>query len=160
MGRNRSGLSKFKFSTNHSSSDHGAGFGRQYCLRILEDRNGNLWIATKNGCQNGSINPRNFIIYDIGDGLQDNEFMENACFKSNTGNMYFGSVNRGTWFHPDSLVMNTRIPDVYITGFKLFNRPVPIENNKDDAILRKNICYTDKIILKHDQKVIGFEFRL
>jgi len=155
----RSGLSKFNFSTksfSHLTMEQGL-VDNTVCS-ILEDRNGNLWIATKNGLSKWIHKSGNFINYDIGDGLQDNEFMENACFKSNTGNMYFGSVNRGTWFHPDSLVMNTRIPDVYITGFKLFNRPVPIENNKDDAILRKNICYTDKIILKHDQKVIGFEF--
>lgn len=62
--------------------------------------------------------------------------------------------------------VNSFLPEVFITGFRLFNQEVPVampwqidsfENNRIFH-LPKHIRYMDKIILKHDQGKISFEF--
>lgn len=155
----RNGLSKFSYaSKNFSHLTTADGLIDNAVCSILEDDHGNLWIATKKGLSKWIRNSGVFMNFDIGDGLQDNEFMENACLKTKSGHMFFGSVNRGTWFHPDSLTVNSKIPEVYLTDLKLFNQSVPIESNRKDAILRRHIRYTSEIVLEHTQKVISFEF--
>jgi signal transduction histidine kinase/ligand-binding sensor domain-containing protein len=155
----RNGLSRYSFKTrNFMSFTQDDGLIDNSVCSILEDDHGNLWIATKKGLSKWNRKTGQFSNYDTGDGLQDNEFMENACLKTHSGHMYFGSVNIGTWFHPDSLTVNSRIPEVYLTDLKLFNKSIPIESHNNDAILRKHIRYTKEIVLDYTQKVISFEF--
>jgi signal transduction histidine kinase/ligand-binding sensor domain-containing protein len=155
----RNGLCKYNFEKkNFSHLSTADGLIDNTICSILEDDHGNLWIATKKGLSKWIRKTGTFLNFNTGDGLQDNEFMENACLKTASGYMFFGSVDRGTWFHPDSLTVNSRIPEVYLTDLKLFNRSVPIESNKKDAILRQHIRYTSELILDHTQKVITFDF--
>jgi signal transduction histidine kinase/ligand-binding sensor domain-containing protein len=155
----RNGLSRYSYATrNFTSLTKADGLIDNSICSFLEDDHGNLWIATKKGLSKWNRQTGSFLNFDVGDGLQDNEFMENACLKTKSGHMFFGSVNRGTWFHPDSLTLNSRIPEVYLTDLKLFNRSVPIESNREDAILRQHIRYASGIVLDHTQKVVTFEF--
>ena len=155
----REGLNKFIDSTNSfgkvTTRD---GLIDNYICSILEDRSGNLWIATKKGLSR--YNPSDGMVenFDTGDGLQDNEFIENSCLKTPDGYMYFGGLNRGTWFHPDSLKENTIAPKVYITDLKLFNRSVPVGGEADEKILERHIRFTDKIVLSYKHKVISFTY--
>jgi signal transduction histidine kinase len=155
----RAGLNRFNpESNNFAQITIKNGLIDNHICSILEDDNGNLWIATKKGLSKWNRSTGRIINFDTGDGLQDNEFMENACLKTRTGHLFFGSVNRGTWFHPDSLSMNKTVPKVFLTDLKLFNQSVPIEPGKKEAILKKHIRFAEKIVLDHTQKVISFEY--
>lgn len=155
----REGLCKYNpVEDNFSVVSKKQGLADNYICSILEDDHKNLWIGTKKGLSKYNTLNGNIDNFSKGDGLQDDEFMENAAAKTPSGYLIFGSVNRGIWFHPDSLMVNEAAPEVYLTDFKIFYKSVPIEPGKKDAILTKSIRYTREVVLNHNQKVISISF--
>jgi signal transduction histidine kinase/ligand-binding sensor domain-containing protein len=93
---------------------------------ILEDDHGNLWISTNKGISkfiNGIRLPMQPVIYDytIEDGLSGNEFKKRSAYKNKQGIMYFGSSDGYTYFHPDSIKLNTIPPLVILSDFSVLN---------------------------------------
>ncbi|MBN2519044.1 MAG: response regulator [Bacteroidales bacterium] len=128
---------------------------------ILEDNEGNLWLSTNNGLSKfmNAINipeKPEFMNYDIGDGLQDDEFNRRAACKDNNGILYFGGINGVTYFNPENIIINQKKPEVVITNFLINNKPVPI--GKKNFLLKKHISQTKKIKIPYRYSVISFEF--
>jgi signal transduction histidine kinase len=128
---------------------------------ICEDRHGNLWLSTNNGISkfiNGVNNPNNpeFKNYNKSDGLQDNEFNRRSSFKDKKGIIYFGGIKGFNFFNPDDLKENLYIPEVFITEFLHFNKPVEID--AENSMLKQNINITNELVLKHDVSVISFRY--
>lgn len=122
---------------------------------IICDENNNYWIATNKGITKYSHHgtPVN---YDINDGLQSNEFNRNASFRDKQGNIYFGGINGFNTFHPNQVPINSEIPEITITNFKISNQNISPES--DQSPLSKHITATEEIVLKHDQNDVSFEF--
>lgn len=126
---------------------------------ILEDDRGNLWLSTNNGLSKYDPRDREFKNYDVGDGLQENEFNAGAYLKSRKGELFFGGFNGFNIFRPEQIEDNPYIPPVVITGFRLFNKPVPIKNeNEKNVILKKSITETETIRLYHHDNVFSFTY--
>jgi signal transduction histidine kinase/CheY-like chemotaxis protein len=88
--------------------------------------------------------------FDVADGLQGNEFNEGAHFKSpGTGMIYFGGINGFNSFYPEQIKVNTYIPPVVITAFKVFNDPVRFD---------KDISEITDIRIPQEKNFISFEF--
>ncbi|MBN2813213.1 MAG: hypothetical protein JXQ80_03990, partial [Bacteroidales bacterium] len=128
---------------------------------ILEDAHGNLWISTNKGISKfvkGIDMPANPVVYNytMEDGLSGNEFKKRAVFKDNQGMMFFGSSNGYTYFHPDSIKLNTIPPQVVLSDFDLLN-PWPVKNGKHEQLTR-HISSLDKLDLsfKNADFVIRF----
>ena len=144
---------------SHYTQEHGL---PNNCINgILEDDHGNLWISTNKGISkfiNGINRPENptFKNYDVGDGLQGDEFRPRSYCKDKQGRMYFGGKNGFNVFHPDSLTENTYIPPVTITRFLLFNKNVKIGTK--DSPLKKHINLTEKVVLSYKHTTIGLEY--
>lgn len=123
---------------------------------ILEDEYGKLWLGTDKGL--GSLSPETetFRNYTDIDGLQSNQFTENAFCRTQNGKMYLGGINGITALHPAQLVDNPYTPRVVINQLHLFNKPV----RPDDAtgILEKNISTTKRITLAARQKMFSLQF--
>ena len=83
---------------------------------ILEDDAGNLWLSTNNGISKFNPGSETFKNYDLGDGLQSNEFNYNAYFRNNDGLMFFGGVNGLNGFDPNQVSDNPYIPPVVLTS--------------------------------------------
>lgn len=123
---------------------------------ILEDDNGFLWLSTNKGISRFNPTQKSFRNYDVQDGLQGNDFFHGSCYKTRDGKMFFGGPNGYNSFYPDSVKDNTHIPEVVITEFQIFNKPVKI--NEEGSPLEKHINATKQITLAHHQSVISFEF--
>ena len=93
--------------------------------------------------------------YDVGDGLQSNEFNMSAFHQSNQGEMYFGGVNGFNTFFPGQVIENPYIPSIVITDFQLFNESVQIGENTQ---LERSIVETDEIELTYNDDFFAFEF--
>ena len=91
------------------------------------------------------------------DGVPIYSHQPNAVCKDKDGRLYFGGFGGFYSFHPDSIKTNTYIPPVVITDFRLFNKSVSVDTTKK-AILAKNISYTSRIELRHNQNDISFKF--
>ena len=56
--------------------------------------------------------------FDYNDGLQGDEFNQNAFARNPlTGELYFGGSNGITLFHPDSVRQNPYVPPVVFSSF-------------------------------------------
>lgn len=122
---------------------------------ILEDDHGNLWLSTLNGLSKFNPDDESFQNFNLEHGIQSNEFNPLAAYKDKNGYMYFGGINGFNRFHPDSITINTEVPPVVLTDFKIFNNSVPIGN---ESPLQKHISQTEKITLDYDASVLTFDF--
>jgi signal transduction histidine kinase/ligand-binding sensor domain-containing protein/CheY-like chemotaxis protein len=131
---------------------------------ILEHKPGELWISTGFGLsrmrynqdvKSGNISA-SFRNYNHADDLQDNFFWECSGYKTKSGYLVFGSEKGIIRFDPDRIHDNKIIPKVYITGLKLFNKPVSI--GEYGSLLKHNIRQTKEIRLKHNQDFFSIEF--
>lgn len=116
---------------------------------ILQDEHNQLWLSTNRGLSCFHKDSKTFRNYDTSDGLLSSGFNPRACFKNHQQEMIFGTVNGFMIFHPDSIVENLRIPEIAITGFKLFGEPY----QTDCAI-----TYCEEIELNYQQNFFSFEF--
>ncbi len=122
---------------------------------VLEDTHRNIWVSSNMGLTRFDPEREVFQTYDTDDGLQSREFNGQACFKSSTGEMFFGGIEGFNAFYPDRIVDNPFEPQMAITGFLLYNQPVPIGG---DSPLQKHISETYEITLRYWQNYITFEF--
>lgn len=103
-----------------------AGLPDPFVLSMAEDDRGRLWLGTNNGlCCFDPETGRVLATFDVNDGLPANQFSPNACSKSKTGALAFGTSAGICIFHPDSLPFNPAIPPVEITAFEVNGAPTP-----------------------------------
>ena len=125
-------------------------------LGILEDKHQNLWLATNNGLSNFIVKSNSFKNYSRADGLQGSEFLNNAYAQSKSGEMFFGGTGGMNVFHPDSLTESNKVPPVYITGLKLFNKTVTV--GEKGSILQEDILAIKNLTFESYQNVFSLEF--
>lgn len=157
LGTNGGGLNcfdpaagRFSVYTEHDGLPNNAVKG------ILGDDNGNLWLSTNKGLSKFNIAGKSFRNYDIGDGLQGNEFKPRSCYRAADGQMFFGGGKGLNAFYPDSIKDNPFAPRVYITGLSVLNKPVSI--NDETHLLNSLIGETNSLTLSHRQNVFTLEF--
>ncbi len=132
------------------------GFPSNFILSILEDANNNLWISTSGGLVCFNILTEQPIVYTRANGILSDQFNFNSAFKDKAGKMYFGSVKGMISFQPDQFIKDAFVPPVYITGFQIFNKELPIAKN--GSPLKKSIINTDKILLNYNQSTFSIDF--
>jgi signal transduction histidine kinase len=137
------------------------GFPNSVMYGILENKNQHLWISTNKGLAEFDMSSRQVVnTFDVSDGLQSNEFNQNAYYKSHGNRFYFGGVNGFNIFHPDSVTGNSFIPPVVLTNFSIFNKTVKVGSDATggEFHLEKAIHLMDEIDLSWKHYVIIFEF--
>jgi ligand-binding sensor domain-containing protein len=112
---------------------------------ILPDNHGNLWMSTNKGISRFNPERKTFRNYDATDGLQGNEFNQGAFFRSRRGELFFGGINGLNSFFPDSIKDNDFVPPIFLTSFKVFDKPM-------------RLAGTQHITLAHDENFFSFEF--
>ncbi len=128
------------------------GLPNNFIYGILGDEQGRLWISTNKGlsCFDERLPlGKKFKNYDARDGLQGDEFNQRACFKSKSGELFFGGTDGLTRFHPDRIHDNRRVPPVVLTGFKKYDQRV---------LFDRDISEVDNIELDYTDKAFSFEF--
>ena len=86
---------------------------------ILVDDSNNIWMSTNGGISKLYTKENVFENFTIIDGLQSNEFNGRACFKDNTGNIYFGGVNGFNAFNPDDVDVSGFEPKIVFDDFEV-----------------------------------------
>ncbi|MGA9119777.1 MAG: triple tyrosine motif-containing protein, partial [Bacteroidota bacterium] len=116
---------------------------------ILPDRKGNLWLTTNKGLARFSPATGTCRVFDANDGLQGNEFNQGAYHESSSGELFVGGVNGVNAFFPEEVTDNPTIPPVYLTSFRIFDKP---------ANLGAAVNTVQRIQLEYDQNYFSFEF--
>lgn len=123
---------------------------------ILEDNNGDIWVATANGLAKISYPQLSIRVLGLEDGLMGANFHRDASLVDKTGRLYFGSTQGITSFHPTDLDQRQNDFSVWITNFRILNREVPIA--AEGSPLQRSIVVTDHIQLAHTDVMFAFDF--
>ncbi|MCK6541531.1 ATP-binding protein [bacterium] len=138
--------------------NHRQGLISDVIYGILEDTQRRLWLSTNYGIARFDPQSESFRNYDMTDGLANNEYNQNAYFRSHDGWFYFGGINGLDYFHPDSIKDNTDKFAVVITGLELFNQTVEVGKSYNGFILPKAISELEELVLSYRESVIGLKF--
>jgi len=150
----RKGLNKFDWSIGgfiqYTKTE---GLPSNVIVGMLEDHDGNLWLSTTNGLSKFNPKKETFTNYNIDDGLQGNQFWIKSCFKSRSGELFFGGNNGFNSFYPERLeeLSNPNIPPIVITNVMVLEKPY----------LRSVYASSsgrDSLSLSYNENRISFEF--
>lgn len=151
-----SGLSKFlKDKKGFKTYSVQQGLASEHVKSIVEDDHGNLWLGTTKGLSKFNPQKETFINYDKSDGLQGGEFSRYGAYKTRNGQLLFGGTHGYNTFFPDSIRRNTYIPEVFLTGLRVFNKPVAVG---EGSVLPKQIMQLPEITLPYNYSVFTLEF--
>tara|TARA_Y100001933_G_scaffold265193_1_gene336746 strand:+ start:8593 stop:12798 length:4206 start_codon:yes stop_codon:yes gene_type:complete len=127
-----------------------------YGLLQVEDEH--IWMSTDMGLVRMDVRNHAVDVFDVRDGLPQNNFRQGAYFKGNSGYLYFGGLNGLTIFKPENIVLNEQPPNVLITDLLINNERVEIgEKLRKKIVLDRSISETDSITVnKTQQQSIAF----
>jgi len=125
LGTLRDGLilCNLKDKRYHRYNEHD-GLANNVIYAILPDNKGNLWLSTNNGISRFTFSDASFKNFSVDDGIPGREFNTGAYFMDKENNLYFGGTEGLVYFNPDLITENTRIPQIAISNFKVFDLPV------------------------------------
>ncbi len=156
MGTHGGGLNRYDYRTDtFENFQEDSGLSGNIVYGILEDAQGNLWLSTNRGMSRFDVEKRQFKNFDTRSGLSSSQFNTGAYFKQRDGRMFFGNIEGVSSFFPHFIRQSSFVPPVVITGFQLFNKPVPISS---DGPLQKAIDETTEITLDHTQSFFSISF--
>ena len=151
IGTYGGGLNRFDPKTqSFIHFDDSDGLPNNVIYGIEADDDLNLWLSTNNGISKFNTSSGIFTNFDVSDGLQGNEF--NACshFKSHDGEIFFGGTKGFNCFFPEDIQINTFVPPVVLTSFKIFD--------KDASDLLGPVDKLNCIELSYRDNFFSFEF--
>jgi signal transduction histidine kinase/ligand-binding sensor domain-containing protein/CheY-like chemotaxis protein/AraC-like DNA-binding protein len=132
------------------------GLSSNTVLRILEDKNGNLWMSTYNGLSRLNRKTKTFRNFSKSDGLQSNQFSFNAGFKLSSGEFLFGGINGFNLFYPESIKDTKSNSKIVLSDLSVNNEPI---QTKPDLISEWAANHDIKEIrLPYDQTTLSIEF--
>lgn len=126
---------------------------------IINDSEGNVWISTGQGLARINLATNKIRHYSLSDGLQENQFNNNAFLKTKKGEFIFGGIGGFCLFVPESinrLKQNPYPPVLALTSFKSFNKEIPV--NHSGSPLTKQVNETSDVLLDYTQSVLTIEY--
>jgi signal transduction histidine kinase/ligand-binding sensor domain-containing protein len=161
FGTKGSGLDKLDITTgiftNYSLKD---GLPGNSINSILPDNDGNLWLGTSKGLAKFNPETGDVELFSIEDGIL-NTSLKGKALKTRDGEMFFGGPDGFNSFYPDQVKFkqNKNKPNVIITGFYIFNKPVRVNSRFDNRIiLSKDISVAKEVTLTYSEKYFSFDF--
>lgn len=155
--------------------DKSHGFLTNNIYSVYEDNFKDLWLSSFNGIIRFQKGSKNFIIYNEEDGISDNEFNRISHFQSEEGDIYFGTQNGVTSFHPNDF-QNEKVEKnefklalnhISVFGLNAFKDKMadgseidlmnlgPGIRVMDFEITSTNMFWTDKIDLHYTLEPVG-----
>ncbi len=124
---------------------------------ILPEGDEYLWLSSDMGLLRFHLKDTTLDVFDVRDGLPQNNFRQGAFFKGKSGYFYFGGLNGLTIFRPEDIKLNDQPPKVLITDFLVNNERVRIgERLNDKVVLERSISETESIAVSQKEQFIAF----
>jgi len=125
---------------------------------ILPDDAGNLWLGGT-GLYRYTPATRQYLRYDVADGLQSNAFKIGAADRGADGTLYFGGVNGITYLQPATIQPNPYAPVVQVTGLRLNNQPVAVgQPFNGRVVLKQPLAQPQTVTIKPSENDFSVEF--
>ncbi|MBN1415895.1 MAG: response regulator [Bacteroidales bacterium] len=141
--------------TNYSDKE---GLPGNAVSSILIDDENILWLATNKGLARFNPDTKEIRVFDQSDGLQNSNF-HGLAYKAKDGEMFFCGLDGFNSFYPDKIKYNTTRPPVIITGLRIFNRTVHVNEKINNRIVLPNdISVLKELVLTYREDFFEIEF--
>ncbi|GAA4496545.1 two-component regulator propeller domain-containing protein [Hymenobacter ginsengisoli] len=125
---------------------------------LLSDDAGNLWIGGT-GLYRFTPRTRQYLRYDVADGLQSNAFKIGAAARGADGTLYFGGINGISYFQPSAIQPNPYAPVVQLTGLRIANQPVAVgQPFNGRVVLASPLSQPQTVTIKPSENDFSVEF--
>jgi diguanylate cyclase (GGDEF)-like protein len=124
-------------------------------MSILPDEKGNLWLATHRALCRFDTRTFTASTFTFQRELRKAEFIWNAAHLGEHGEMFFGSNDGLTVFHPDDIVPNAIPPVLAFTDFRVRNQPMPLRMRMKAQATAGGI---PEIVLQPGESMFSLEF--
>jgi len=125
---------------------------------LLPDDAGNLWIGGT-GLHRYTPATRQYVRYDVSDGLQSNAFKIGAAARGADGTLYFGGINGITYFQPAAIQANPYPPVVQLTGLRIADQPVAVgERLHGRVLLPRPLTESQTLFIKPTENDFAVDF--
>lgn len=160
VGTSGAGLNRmYGLTGNFSHVTRRDGLAGDNVFGILQDREGYLWISTDAGLSRYNAGNGTILNFGEADGLQKNEFSQNAYGKTRDGTIYVGGPRGYNSFIPEHIRGNQNVPPVLITEVALFGEPVSVgQKIHGYTVLKAPVSMTDRLELSWRDSVVSFTF--
>lgn len=130
------------------------------CIKaISEDNNSFIWVATNKGLNKIDPQTQSVKIYQLNDGLANNEFSERSYIRKNNGALCFGGINGITSFLPAVFTEDTILPQVSFINLSINNKTLKVGEEVNGQVpLKRSILNTDKLTLSSRNNNFSFDF--
>ena len=136
------------------------GFPDDLIMGMIADHKGHVWISHKKGITRMNTQSLRTRTYNRYDGLQGDEFLQNACFYNpQTGEIFFGGTRGVNYFFPDQIKPVSGIPSPVLTSLHVLNQQLfPGVEIGGRMVLEKSLIMTRDIELKHADTYFSISF--
>lgn len=125
---------------------------------LLPDDEGHLWIGGT-GLYRFTPSTRQYLRYDVADGLQSNAFKIGAATRAQDGTLYFGGINGISYFQPRAIQPNPYPPVVQLTGLRIANQPVEVGKELNGrVVLTRPLSQPQAVTIKASENDFSVEF--
>ncbi|WP_291858513.1 two-component regulator propeller domain-containing protein [Marinilabilia sp.] len=135
------------------------GLSNNVIYAIQEDVAGFIWVSTDYGLSRINSETGQIDNFFADDGLLSDQFYWSASFKSESGELFFGSINGVNHFFPSSFPMYPHEPEVTISSLKVFNSEIEVGDKRyGKVVLGKPVQDVKEISLSYKDNVFSLEF--
>lgn len=124
-------------------------------MSILPDGRGDLMVATHRALCRFDTHTLKASTFTFQRELRRAEFIWNAAYLDAQGEMFFGSNDGLSVFHPDDIVPNPVPPVIAFTDFRVRNQPLPLRARMTAESGRERI---PGIVLPPNESMFSLEF--
>jgi ligand-binding sensor domain-containing protein/signal transduction histidine kinase len=124
-------------------------------MSILPDGKGDLWLAANRALYHFDARRLKASSFTFQRELRRAEFIWNAAYRGVRGEMFFGSNDGLTVFHPDDVVPNAIPPVLAFTDFRVRNQPLPLRARMNPARTDERL---PEIVLHPEDSMFSLEF--
>ncbi len=124
-------------------------------LRMLEDKEGNLWLSTYNGLSKFNVQQKTFLNFSQADGLQSNQFSYNAALALSDGEFLFGGIKGFNIFYPDSTKGSTQTQQIFLSFLKINNTPI---EQKPAYVTETSLGEIKHVVIPYNEASLSLEF--
>lgn len=118
-------------------------------VSLIYASDGQLWGSTRNGLFSINLENQKINNFDVGLGLERENFVINSNFESQNGMLFFGTNDGFISFLPENIRYNKTPPAIIFTEFTVFGEPLSFE---------KDLNFLEEIKLYDDQNYFSISF--
>lgn len=139
------------------------GLSSNIIMAILEGEEGDIWVSTSHGLNKltGDAERASYIcqVFGPSDGLQAENFTEDAALKTRDGALVFGGQNGFNVFRSEEIVSGDRNLKVVLAGLSLNSLHVyPGDEINGRILLAHSLDQTKELSLGHDENSFTIDF--